>query len=701
MKRLFNGLLCAVFVALIAACSGTAGGGDAGADNNSVNQTDDRWGETFTISYDLNGGNYYDSKKRKVIYGDAVDVFCTEKIRFLKTDTSHAAKVASSIDESQLTFAKKTFMGWATTPDATKVEYRKDDEIQLTSDVRLYAVWTDLQLVVSSSADDVYVGDTLNVSIEVKNLSEYNSYSLAMRILKNVNDLYTNNYEYIDARASDLYEFNVSQSEPNVEQQIKIPYSCPDGDYIIYAVLRRSNRALIISTQKKLTVRTKPTLRLSLEGNALFAYKNENNQSSIKYTVEKYGNSDDADELRNGGFFCAQKGDVVKKIEITRNSQTWGYYDKTSWSIGTYDPIKIDDTWEIGTWTGWVELTTKYGPLVYFRKSDALTFTVGCNVLIPEAGKEFYVVESKFKIPSAQSLGIDTSNRKFAHWNCYLYGGESFEANDGAEIPISRETTLKPYFKYPNPKIRKIEFLKDYVFDGGHCANKGKIYLDPNDISEANRIIFKLGLTSDVTQAFDSLPLTEIEKRSTMVGDNPYVALKFPCSKSPCKQTVYVFAKKVMLDGCSDFTCQSIECDVENLPIPKNIELFWRSTTDNKKKYYIKFRNDPISRCMVRFYYSESTNSEKKLFSNVDILSGYYDNDDGNCNYTIPLTKLLSDLKLVATYSSDVQFPNQFTYWMEAVDGDESSFKYYKEFFGTTSDFVEIPGLKGALTESE
>lgn len=522
-----------------------------------------------------------------------------------------------------------------------------------------------------------------------------------MRIVKNIDDLHIS-YPSNPA-ASGLYRLNISRSKPNVEQEIKISYDCPEGDYIICAELKDNDKTFSIKAQKNLTIKNKPTLRLSLENNALSTYKK--NQSLITYTVAKSENSDDTDNLKYGGFFYAQKGDVVKKIAITRNSNTAFYNDTNtaSWPVGTYDSIEIDNTWEIGTWTGWVELQNPTDPPKYYRKSEAVTFTVGYNVFIPEAEQEFYVTENKFRIPLVQDLGIDTSDRDWLYWGCWSYE-ESGKANDGDEITLYGHTTLNSCFKYHNPpKIIKVEFFQDCEGQNGssHLVNWGKIYLDPNEEMDiANErlkyIVFKFGLTDDVSQAYDDTSglITQPHDDKTAVGENPYVLRKFPCSKSPCKQTVYVFAKRVKPNGCSDFVCKAVECDVENLANPKDFEIY--SDTQNGNNT-LKFNLDPRS-WMVRFYYSESKTSEKKLFARMNSFS----------RSSILLKSLFSDLKQVASISSVSQFPEQFTYWIEAVDDcSEMDVKDYypmdiieawKNFYGTTSEIVEIPILKGART---
>ena len=144
------------------------------------------------------------------------------------------------------------------------------------------------------------------------------------------------------------------------------------------------------------------------------------------------------------------------------------------------------------------------------------------------------------------------------------------------------------------------------------------------------------------------------------------------------------------MHGYSDFSSASIECDIENLPNPEvlGIRVTHGFTTHWVTYKYLIGSMDLMSQ-KVRFYYSETINSEKKLF--------YTEKTPGGGDILVFLPDLFSGLKKVADFSSDNVFPNQYTYWIEAVDEiplDESRY-IEKNYWGTTSEMVEIPILKG------
>ncbi len=76
------------------------------------------WGSTYTITFDANGGS--GTMEDEVVLQDSSTVTLTA---------------------NTYTYGDYVFTGWATTSDATSIEYEDEGSISVTGDITLYAVW--------------------------------------------------------------------------------------------------------------------------------------------------------------------------------------------------------------------------------------------------------------------------------------------------------------------------------------------------------------------------------------------------------------------------------------------------------------------------------------------------------------------------------------------------------------------------------
>lgn len=75
------------------------------------------WTNTFTVTFNANGGEgTMDSQ-------------------------TFTGEIAQKLSPNAYTYEGHTFIGWATSADATEIEYTDEESITVASDITLYAIW--------------------------------------------------------------------------------------------------------------------------------------------------------------------------------------------------------------------------------------------------------------------------------------------------------------------------------------------------------------------------------------------------------------------------------------------------------------------------------------------------------------------------------------------------------------------------------
>jgi len=155
-----------------------------------------------------------------------------------------------TIPNNEPTRSGYTFLGWATTPTATEIQYEKEDIITLDNDITLYAIWSDVRILnferpygnnaLNSnikSIDIYFVETSKNVVWTSDAIKAYNNYTYGGSI---VSSIYYDYYKekYFSHVCRDIATKHVTIDEPQDNQYYTIQLE--EASRYEYAIIKVS-----------------------------------------------------------------------------------------------------------------------------------------------------------------------------------------------------------------------------------------------------------------------------------------------------------------------------------------------------------------------------------------------------------------------------------------------------------------------------